>query len=119
MYSKALGVPQLTSTRLLKQALRRQRVVQGSHFHVVSYLPASNAQKEAQDIGLLLLLKLFHVLELYQPKSTTKTDQKQDTYLERTHVDVVGGFVIWSSFVVVVSKVQSSKKFVGSIELKC
>ena len=29
----------------------------------LSYLPASDTEKEAQDIGLLLLLKLFNVFE--------------------------------------------------------
>jgi hypothetical protein len=30
---------------------------------VVSYLPASDTEKESEDIGLLLLLKLFNVFE--------------------------------------------------------
>ena len=29
----------------------------------LSYLPASDSEKEAEDVGLFLLLQLFHVFE--------------------------------------------------------
>lgn len=77
----------------------RQSDVQGAEIRVVSYLPASNAQKEAQDIGLLLLLKLFHVLE-YVSRMTDPTTMGLGSHLERTHIDLAGGLVEW---VVVVS----------------
>ena len=34
----------------------------------LSYLPASDAQQETEDIGLLLLLKLFDICGRFQPK---------------------------------------------------
>lgn len=67
---------------------------------MVSYLPASNAQKEAQDIGLLLLLKLFHVLE-YVSRMTDPTTMGLGSHLERTHIDLAGGLVEWVVVVVV------------------
>lgn len=75
--------------------------MQGAEIRVVSYLPASNAQKEAQDIGLLLLLKLFHVLE-YVSWMIQLTPMGREPHLERTHIDLAGGLVEWVVVVVVV-----------------
>ena len=51
----------------------------------LSYLPASDAKQEAKDVGLLLLLKLFHICDKFQPKEGVM-DRRGDLTFEGAHL---------------------------------
>lgn len=46
---------------------------------VLSYLPATDSEKEAEDVGLLLLLKLFDVFEGAHLRSISQFELRRST----------------------------------------